>query len=164
MKKYKSSIFTSIAILVFALIFTLGIMFIVVTYLSATNYYQATTQRLNKDVAAHIAEFTSPFTKEGLVKKIADSVFYDAMVLSPSIEVYFLDTAGNVIYFHAPDSAIKLRKLPLENIRNHILSHGMDYIKGPDPKNPGKEQIFSAAEVHNGTGNVGYIYVILGSS
>ncbi|MES1225254.1 MAG: HAMP domain-containing sensor histidine kinase [Bacteroidota bacterium] len=164
MKKYTSSIFTSIAILVFALIFTLGILFIIVTYLSATNFYQDTTQRLNKDVAAHIAKFTSPFGKNGLDKKIADSVFYDAMVLSPNIEVYFLDTVGNVIYFQAPDSAIKLRRLPLENIKNHILSQGMDYIKGPDPKNPGKEQIFSAAEVNNGLGKMGYIYVVLGSN
>ena len=164
MKKHRSSIFTGIAVLVFALIFTLGILFIVVTYLSATNYYEATTQRLNKDVAAHIAKFTSPFGKEGLDKRIADSVFYDAMVLSPNIEVYFLDTAGNVIYFHAPDSAIKLRRLPLGNIRDHIRSQGMDYIKGPDPKNPGKDQIFSASEVRKGSRKMGYIYVILGSN
>ena len=164
MKKYKSSIFTGIGILVFVLIFTLGVLFIVVTYLSATNFYQATTQRLNKDVAAHIAKFTSPFNNGQLDKKIADSVFYDAMVLSPSIEVYFLDTTGNVIYFHAPDSAVKLRKLPLDNIKNHIRSQGMDYIKGPDPKNPDQQQVFSAAEVTNQSGKMGYIYVILGSN
>jgi len=163
MKKNTSSIFKSITFLVFALVFTLGIVFIIITYVSATNYYQATTQRLNKDVAAHIAKFTSPFGKKGLDKKIADSVFYDAMVLSPSIEVYFLDTTGNVIYYQAPDSAIKLRKLPLQNIKDHIRSQGMDYIKGPDPKNPDRQQVFSAAEVNNGLEKMGYIYVILGS-
>ena len=164
MKKNTSSIFTGITFLVFALVFTLGIVFIIITYVSATNYYQATTQRLNKDVAAHIAKFTSPFGKKGLDKKIADSVFYDAMVLSPSIEVYFLDTTGNVIYYQAPDSAIRLRKLPLQNIKDHIRSQGLDYIKGPDPKNPDRQQVFSAAEVNNGLEKMGYIYVILGSN
>src|SRR4051812_41668091 len=101
--RYKSSIFTSIGFFVFAILFLLGGVFIFITYLSATHFYQATTQRLNKDVAEHIAKFTSPFSSAGLDHQKADSVFYDAMVLSPSIEVYFLDTAGTVVYYHAPD-------------------------------------------------------------
>src|SRR6266567_4542006 len=127
MKKNSSSIFTSIGFLVFSIIFVLGAMFIFMTYLSATHFYQATTQRLNKDVAEHIAKFTSPFSTTGLDHKKADSVFYDAMVLSPSIEVYFLDTTGNVMYYQAPDSLIKLRKISLVNIKKHIASKGMDY-------------------------------------
>jgi signal transduction histidine kinase len=164
MKKYTSSLFTSIGLMVFTIIVVLGTVFILMTYLSATHFYQATTQRLNKDVAGHIALFTSPFHDNGFDRKKADSVFYDAMVLSPSIEVYFLDTAGKVMYYHAPDSLIKLHEIPLTNIKQHILSKGMDYIKGPDPKNPGMDQVFSAAEVHSATGLLGYIYVILGSN
>ena len=163
MKKYNSSIFTSIGFLVFTIILGLGAVFIFMTYMSATHFYQATTQRLNKDVAGHIAKFTSPFSSKGLDHKKADSIFYDAMVLSPSIEVYFLDTTGKVLYFHAPDSAIKLKKIPLDNIRKHISSDGLNYIKGPDPKNPSLDQVFSAAEVRNKSGKLGYIYVILGS-
>lgn len=164
MKKKSTSIFTTISFLVFTLILVLGIVFIIITYISATHFYQATTQRLNKDVAAHIARFTSPFDSAGFNKKVADSVFYDAMVLSPNVEVYFLDTSGNVMYFQAPDTAIKLRKIPLENIKKHIESQGLDYIKGPDPKNPDADQVFSAAEVKNQSGKLGYIYVILGSN
>src|SRR3954469_775064 len=121
MKKYTSSLFTSIGLMVFTIIVVLGTVFILVTYLSATHFYQATTQRLNKDVAGHIALFTSPFHDNGFDRKKADSVFYDAMVLSPSIEVYFLDTTGKVMYYHAPDSLIKLHKIPLTNIKQHIL-------------------------------------------
>jgi signal transduction histidine kinase len=164
MRTKSSSIFTSIGFLVFSIIFVLGSVFIIMTYLSATHYYQATTQRLNKDVAAHIAKFTSPYSTQGLDRRIADSVFHDAMVLSPTIEVYFLDTTGNVMYYQAPDSAIQIRKIPLEKIKTHIQSQGMDYIKGPDPKNPETEQVFSAAEVKNDSGMLGYIYVILGSN
>jgi len=134
------------------------------TYFSISDFHEASTQLLNKDVASHIATFTSPFTNEGIDKKKADSVFYDAMVLSPSAEVYFLDTAGKVIAFHAEQKEIKQWMIPLSNIQKLILSQGKEYIKNPDPKDPGSNKIFSAAEVWNQSKKLGYIYVILGSN
>jgi len=150
MTKGKLNLFKRIGILIFLLITVLSLLFIGITYLTTTEFYQSGTQLLNKDVAAHIAKFTSPFEEKGLNKSIADSVFYNAMVLNPGIEVYFLDTAGNVIYYYAADSAIKLHKIPLANITKHIQAKGEDYIKGPDPRNPSEQKVFSAAEVNIG--------------
>jgi signal transduction histidine kinase len=160
----KNSLFRHISLLISGFLFLLASLFIIITYLSSLHYYQATTQRLNKDVASHIAKFTSPFRTGGLNRKIADSVFYDAMILSPSVEVYFLDTTGKVMYFHAPDSAIKVWHIPLVPIKRYIASKGLVYIKSPDPKAPGMEKIFSAAEVVSGEERLGYIYVILGGN
>lgn len=156
--------FSRIGILIFTLITALGLIFMGITYISTTQFYQASTQLLNKDVAAHIAKFSSPFEPAQFNREKADSVFYNAMVISPSIEVYFLDTAGTVIYYHAADSAIRLRKLPLRNIRRHIAQGGKDYIKGLDPRDPGNPKIFSAAEILLHNRQIGYIYVILGSN
>lgn len=158
-----NNIFTRISILVFALIATLSILFILITYTSTTYFFNESTQLLNKDVAAHIAKFTSPFEGTTVNKRKADSVFYNAMVVSPSIEVYFLDTAGKIIYYEAPDSTIKLWRIPLNNINKLIASKGEAYILSPDPKNPGENKIFSAAEVISNGRKLGYIYVILGS-
>jgi signal transduction histidine kinase len=160
----KNSLFRHISLLVSGFLFLLACLFIIITYLSSLHYYQATTQRLNKDVASHIAKFTSPFRPGGLNRKIADSVFYDAMILSPSVEVYFLDTAGKVMYYHAPDSAIKVWHIPLGPIKGYLASKGLDYIKSPDPKASGMEKIFSAAEVVSDGERLGYIYVILGGN
>jgi uncharacterized membrane protein len=91
--------FKRISILVFSLITVLGLLFILLTYLATTHYHQASTQLLNREVAAHIAKFTSPFESDGINKRKADSVFHDAMVISPSAEVYFLDTTGKVIAY-----------------------------------------------------------------
>ena len=164
MKQKKFSIFRRISILVFIVITILCLFFMYLTYLSTSNFHDASTQLLNKDVAGHIAKFTSPFKNGGIDKKKADSVFYNAMVLSPSAEVYFLDTTGTVIAFHAPKNDIKQWLLPLENIKALIASQGKDYIKGPDPKDPENPKIFSAAEVWDSTHELGYIYVILGSN
>jgi hypothetical protein len=50
---------------VFLLIVVLGLLFTGVTYWAITNFFEASTQLLNKDVAGHIAEFTSPYGREG---------------------------------------------------------------------------------------------------
>lgn len=164
MQKRRLSIFRGISILIFAIITGLCILFISITYLSTTNFHQASTQLLNKDVASHIAKFTSPFEHDSINTKKADSVFYNAMVLSPSAEVYFLDTSGKVIAYHAKKSELKQWRLPLKNIKKLIASKGEAYIKGPDPKDPYNDKIFSAAEVKGKSRNLGYIYVILGSN
>lgn len=164
MKTIKSNLFRKTSMLVAVFIFLLGSLFVCITYLATLHYYQATTQRLNKDVAGHIARFTSPFENNGLNRKTADSIFFDAMVLSPSVEVYFLDTTGKVLYYHAPDSVIKQRQIPLQPLQQYMASKGREYIKAPDPKVPGENKIFSAAEVISNGRKVGYIYVILGGN
>lgn len=166
MKPKSSTIFSRIILLIAGLITALGAVFVVITYIVATNYYESSTQLLNKDVAGHIAEFTAPFNAQGLNKRKADSVFHDAMVLSPNSEVYFLDTTGAVIdyYEKSKQPSIRLWNVSLDIVRRHIAAGNQDYIKGPDPRDPAKPKIFSAAEVRRGDKKLGYIYVILASS
>lgn len=162
MKNSQLGIFRRLSVLVFVLITVLSILFIAITYLSTTHFYKASTQLLNKDVAAHVAKFTSPFEENGINKAKADSVFHNAMVLNPSIEVYFLDTTGKVLYYKSPDTAISLWNIPLQPIHKYISSAGTEYVTAPDPKNPSQQKVFSAAEVHNNSRKLGYIYVVLG--
>jgi signal transduction histidine kinase len=164
MKQKKLTMFRRIGLLVFILITGLCLLFMGITYLSTTAYHEASTQLLNKDVAAHIARFTSPFEGKTVNPQKADSVFYNAMVISPSAEVYFLDTAGTVLAFHAPKEEIKNWRVPLSAIKKLIASNGEAFIKNKDPKDPSENKIFSAAEVKTGDGLIGYIYVILGSN
>lgn len=162
MKKRSTGIFSRIGIFVFLVIAVLGVLFVVVTYTATSDYFQASTQLLNKDIAGHIAKLSAPFSKEGIDHKKADSVFNSTMIISPNTEVYFLDTLGNVKYYYAPDSLIKERKIPLDNIEIY-LSDPIHLIKNTDPRDPGTPKIFSAAPVMIGDQKVGYIYVILAS-
>ncbi len=152
-----------VLLLVFLMITGTAALFMAITYYSAQQYHQATTQLLNREVAEHIAKFTSPYERKGINKIIADSVFHNAMVLSPSIEVYFLDTTGRVIYFDAPEREILQRTVPLDPIRKYISEEGKIFITGRDPRDPDEEKIFSAAKVNVAGKDHGYIYVILGS-
>jgi hypothetical protein len=164
MKNSSFGLFRRIYIVIFLLIALLGVLFTGITYMATTNFYETSTQLLNKDVAAHIARFTSPYGREGFDRQKADSVFYEAMVISPSAEVYFLDTTGAVIYFHGEPSEIRSHRIPLEHILRYLGSDGNEHINGPDPRDPAHPKIFSAAAVEGGTGRLGYIYVVLGSA
>jgi signal transduction histidine kinase len=86
------------------------------------------------------------------------------MVISPSAEVYFLDTSGKVMAYYENEKEVKIHSLPLDNIRKLIASGGGKYIKSIDPREPLSDKIFSAAEVKNDSKSLGYIYVILGSN
>ena len=164
MKTKSFPLFSRILFLVFTLITVLSLTFMGIAYLAVIHFYQASTQLLNKDVAAHIARFTSPFEQDGLNKQKADSVFYQAMVISPSVEVYFLDTTGKVIYYHGAPDEIRLPSVSLESIHEYLNRGGQTYIKGPDPRDPSEPKIFSAAPVEGRSGKLGYIYVVLGST
>jgi len=157
------AIFRRIYIVVFLLIALLGLLFTGLTYLATTAFYAASTQLLNKDVASHIAKFTSPYGREGFDRQKADSVFYQAMVISPSAEVYFLDTTGRVIYFHGAPAEIQRWQVSTDPLQRYIQSGGLRYIIGPDPRDPDHPKIFSAAVVEGENGRLGYIYVILGN-
>jgi His Kinase A (phospho-acceptor) domain len=157
-------LFRRIYLVIFLLIALLGVLFTGITYMATTNFYETSTQLLNKDVAAHIGRFTSPYGREGFDRQKADSVFYEAMVISPSAEVYFLDTTGRVIYFHGRREEIKSGRVPLEHILRYLGSDGTRHINGPDPRDPLHPKIFSAAAVEGDSGRLGYIYVVLGSA
>ncbi len=165
MRTNRLTIFSRISILVFLIIAFLSVLFIIITYLASTYFYKSSTELLNRDVAKHIATFTSPYENNSINKIKADSVFYNAMVLNPSSEVYFLDTAGNVMYWQSPDTTvIQVHKIPLNDIKKFINSEGSTYVTGDDPKHAGVRKIFSAATVYKNDVLLGYIYVILGSS
>ncbi len=164
MKQKRFNIFKRISLLAFALITILGLLFMGITYYATTTFHLASTELLNKDVAAHIAKFASPFERNGINKRKADSVFQHVMILNPSTEVYFLDTTGSIMDFYGPKKDIKLWKISLEKIKKYILSEGEEYLKSQDPRDPSNDKIFSAAEVVSNSKRLGFIYVILGSN
>ncbi len=75
MRAPRFGLFRRIYLVVFLLCALLGVVFTGITYLVTTNFYEASTQLLNKDVAAHIARFTSPYGREGFDRRKADLCF-----------------------------------------------------------------------------------------
>ena len=88
---------------------------------------------------------------------------HDMMAVNRSIEVYLLDIDGTVLYSVVLDHSNPnepAKKVNLSPIHSYLDTNGEEYILGDDPRNPGAQNIFSAAKF-NVEGREGYIYIIL---
>jgi signal transduction histidine kinase len=163
-KKYGffSSLYWKIAtVFLFALII-ISVVYIYIAAFTAEMYFQEASQRLNEEVAKHIAEENQFFVNGKANEDALKKIFHDIMVINPSIEVYLLDTNGKILSYFAPNKEVKLKSVPLEPINEFLKSGASSFVMGVDPKNEDVEKTFSAAKVFEGSIERGYIYVILG--
>ncbi|WP_430966426.1 ATP-binding protein [Spongiimicrobium sp. 2-473A-2-J] len=149
------------------IIVLMGASYIFITGYFANKYNQATAQRVNANIADHLIEEkfqnASPFLADGSVNKaLFGDVMHDMMAVNRSIEVYLLDKTGEILYSvvldhseNAPEKTVSLAP-----IQSFIANKGQEYVLGDDPRNPGKQKIFSAA-AFNVDGREGFIYIIL---
>ncbi|QHT71778.1 HAMP domain-containing histidine kinase [Rhodocytophaga rosea] len=159
--RFTNSLYWKIFYIFLFLLSLLSFAYVYMTVISARRYFEASHQRLNRNVAAHIARFSSPFLHDTLSKAQAEKVFFNAMVMNPSIEVYLLNPEGKVLSYYAPEKKLHLSAVSLVPIHAFITAVGNDYILGDDPRNRDKQKIFSAASIEKGEKLVGYIYVVL---
>lgn len=125
-------------------------------------YFQEASQRLNAEVAQHIADDYQFFVDGDANQAALEKIFHDIMVINPSIEVYLLDNDGKILSYFAPNKEVKLEKIPLEPIHEFLEVGTSTFVMGVDPKNEHVEKTFSAAKVFESDLHRGYIYVILG--
>ena len=163
-KKYSffSSLYWKIAaVFLFALII-ISIVYLYIAAFTAEMYYQEASQRLNAEVAKHIAAENQCFINGKANEDALKKVFHEIMIINPSIEVYLLDTNGKILTYFAPNKEVKLKYVPLDPIYKFMEGGASSFVLGVDPKNEKGEKSFSAARVYEGSELRGYIYVILG--
>ena len=158
-----NSLFWKLSAAFAIILFMLSGIFVYIAVFSAEMYFQETRQKLDTAIASHIAEENECFIDDKVNTDVLKNVFHDVMVINPSIEVYLLDTQGNILSYYAPDKTVKVNKVPLEPIEAFINADDEKFLMGLDPKNPQNEKAFSAASVIEDGKLMGYIYVILGS-
>jgi len=165
-KQKKSGFFSSLYWKI-AAVFLLALIIISVVYLyiaafTAEMYFQEASQRLNEEVAQHIAAENQFFVNGEANQDVLKEIFHNIMVINPSIEVYLLNTKGKILAYFAPNKEVKLDYVPLEPINEFLEVGASSFVMGVDPKNEHVEKTFSAAKVFEGDVHRGYIYVILG--
>ena len=158
-----SSLYWKISLIFLIALIIISIVYLYIATFTAEMYYQEASQRLNADVAKHIAEDNQCFVNGKANKAALENIFHNIMVINPSIEVYLLDTSGTILSYYAPNAKIKLKSVPLEPINEFLINGKSTFVMGADPKHEQKEKTFSAAKVFEGGVHRGYIYVILGS-
>lgn len=160
-KNFQQPILALVPIFLIILLIISGV-YIYTTHNSSLIYSQETSQKLNRPLAERVAKFTQPFINGSINEKEVEDLFHNVMVLNPSVEVYLLDKAGEILSYYAPFGQVKLDRIDLSPI-HRFINDKEAFIKGEDPRNPGIQKIFSAASIENNEQIVGYIYIILAS-
>ncbi len=156
-------LFWKIAGVFTVLLMVLGATYIEVAARMSKRNFNAINEQLYGDIASHLALSTSPLQNGRPDTAVTHDMIHAIMLINPSVEVYLLDTSGRIIDFVVPDRSVKTQRVDLEPVRKYLGDEGKKYITGENPKDPGKNTIFSAAPIYEKGRLTGYVYAILAS-
>ena len=145
------------------LLIVLGIIFMSIASRSSRSYYTAAHQELYGDIARHLATVTQPFKNGRPDTIVTHDIIHSTMVANPSVEVYLLDTAGNILDYVVPDTTVQMRQVSINLVRQWLAVTDGNYPMGDNPKVPAEPSIFSAAPALENGKLVGYVYAVLSS-
>jgi signal transduction histidine kinase len=171
MKKNKTitnRLLLKLSLTFFLLVTLMGASYIVISVYFTERHFQETAQKLNISLAQDLIDEkfqnSSPFLDDGSINKpLFGDLMHDMMAVNRSIEVYLLNDFGEVLYSVVLDHSNPndpAKKVDLAPINEFITESGNSFVRGDDPRNPGKPNIFSAA-AFSVNGKSGYVYIIL---
>lgn len=156
------TLYSKLVITLLAIVLTLaGIGFYSLRY-SSEMYQHEAKQKLNKTLAKSIVS-EEPLLQNQIVNKSGlESVFHMLMVINPSIEMYLLNTKGELVDYDAPEDKIKRRKINLAPINLFLKEDAVYPIMADDPRHLTRKKVFSAARIPEKGKLEGYLYIVLG--
>jgi signal transduction histidine kinase len=156
------SLYSKLAIVLACLFFVVGLSFVAVTVFSTEMYQQEVNQKLNSKLAEHIVAERLLMKDKRVNEEALKEIFHMLMVINPSIEIYLLDPAGNILAYSAPRGKVKRKRVDLGPVRRWLEGDMTIPVLGDDPRDPDREKVFTAASIPEQGKLEGYLYVILG--
>lgn len=156
------SLYGKLVAILLVLILALGIFFIWLSLFTTESYFREVNQRLNHDLADHLASEWELLRGGEVNTDHLKEVFHTLMIANPSIECYLLDSEGNIIAYDAPDEKIKRESVSLEPINDFLDGEKSTAIVGDDPRDVNRKKVFSVSPIEVDGQREGYLYVILG--
>lgn len=158
-----NTLYARLSIAMIVIMCVVGAGFVVIDRFSTRLYYEELTQRLNAPIAMYVTGEHALMLPDGSVDEEALKVLADrAMIINPTVEVYLLDAAGDVLAHALPPETVLLDRVDVGPVRQLVSGDVEMPFRGDDPRNPEASKIFSAAEVRYGDALLGYLYVVLG--
>lgn len=156
-------LFWKIAAVFTALLIILGIVFIFIASHFSKSYLTTAHQELYGNIAQHLATFTQPIKNGKPDTTVTHDIIHSTMVANPSVEVYMLDTAGNITDYVVPDKTVQIHRVDIGKVKQWLAANDVTRPLGDNPKQPDERSIFSAAAVYENGKLSGYVYAVLSS-
>ncbi len=157
-----NSLFARLSAALLLVVALIGGGFFLVEQFSSRLYYEEITQRLNASIAMYVTG-EMQLMEDGEVNEEALSLLAQrAMIINPTVEVYLLDTQGQVLAHALPPESIQTDRVALGPVRELMAGEKEMPLRGTDPRNVDRQKIFSAHPVMHNDILQGYLYAILG--
>lgn len=163
MKKFFRSLYWKISATFLAMLIVLSAVYIYIIAFSAEMYFQEANQRLSVPIAQRLVRFYDPVTDHRVDTLRLEEIYSIQKIVNPSIEVYALDTAGNILSHCPANTGVCRMKIDIGPVKQFVTEKKPPFLMGDDPKYSQGEKTFSAAELKDGDTVIGYLYVVLGS-
>jgi len=158
------SLFAKLSLALLLVVTLLGSGFFLIERYSTQNYYEEITQRLNASIAMYVTGERQLMENFVVNRDALSLLAQQAMIINPAVEVYLLDTDGNILAHTFPPESIVQKKVDLEPIKALIGGNVDMPLRGTDPRNQHREKIFSAFPVMYNDVLQGYLYAVLGGA
>jgi len=156
------TLFARLSVALLLVVALIGGSFFLVQQVSTRLYYEEITQRLNASIAMYVTN-EMQLIADGAVDDDALTLLAQrAMIINPTVEVYLLDTDGKILGHALPPDSVQVEQVALGPVRKLIAGDTEMPLRGTDPRNAGKQKIFSAHPVMYDGVLQGYLYAILG--
>jgi len=136
--------------------------FFLVEQFSTRLYYEEITQRLNSSIAMYVTGEMQLIENHEVNEEALTLLAQRAMIINPTVEVYLLDTQGQILAHALPPESIQTQHVALEPVNALISGETEMPLRGTDPRNIDRQKIFSAFPVMHNEVLQGYLYAILG--
>jgi signal transduction histidine kinase len=157
-----TSLTKKLSLVLMALFILIGFVLAYITRYASVQYNLEMTQRLNGSIAMYVAAeeqlIQNGQHNEAAIKRLAER----AMVINPTVEVYLLDTQGQILSHNLPSETQLQAQIPLSQINTFLEPDSHRPLVNLDPRSPSSEKAFSAAKVEFNGQHEGYVYAILG--
>lgn len=162
--KILSRLYCKLALTMLALFFIVGVVIIYITAQTSERYSLEITQYMSRDVALHAAEDMA-FFKNGEVNEPAlKDLAHHVMLINPMVEVYLLDTNGNVLSHALPYDTVLLDKINMAPLHAFIKGQQALPILGDNPRSTESKKVFSVSPIKEDGEIKAYLYTILNGS
>jgi two-component system OmpR family sensor kinase len=157
------TLYAKLAGALLVLFLVVGGVTLAVTLLTSYFYEREVQQRIHRDLADHIVAEELLIVDGQIAEDALKNVFHMMMVINPSIELYLLDPAGEILAFSAPPGRVKLSRVEMGPVEVFLKGDARLPILGDDPRHPERRNIFSVSPILREGTLEGYLYIVLES-
>jgi len=155
------SLYARLALGLIVLLATVGIIYGVASNLSLRAYYTSVDQELHRNLARNLVLDRNLVRGGQLDQAALKQLFGLYMTINPSIEIYLLDTQGQILSYSAEANRIKRESVDLAPVQT-LLEHPERFpVLGDDPRSHDRRKAFSVTAIPASGTPEYYLYVVL---